>query len=133
MIIRLPDQHIFSLSVIAQVTPFEASGGKETATYQQAVAFFTSLAQQHKTISIREVGTTDAGYPLHLVLYSANGNFDPVQWHKNKQVVIMVNNGIHPGEHQERHDEQHDHALQQAANDEDEHRLWSRRAGGYCS
>lgn len=89
---------LFSLSVIAQVTPFETSGGKETATYQQAIAFFTSLAQQHKTISIRETGTTDAGYPLHLVLYSANGNFDPVQWHKNKQVVIMVNNGIHPGE-----------------------------------
>ena len=89
---------LFSLSVIAQVTPFETSGGKETATYQQAIAFFTSLAQQHKTISMREIGTTDAGYPLHLVLYSANGSFDPVQWHKNKQVVIMVNNGIHPGE-----------------------------------
>ena len=89
---------LFSISVIAQVTPFEASGGKETATYQQAIAYFTSLAQKHKTISIRETGTTDAGYPLHLVLYSANGNFDPMQWHKNKQVVIMVNNGIHPGE-----------------------------------
>jgi hypothetical protein len=89
---------LFSISVIAQVTPFEASGGTETATYQEAVAYFTSLAQKHKTISIRETGTTDAGYPLHIVLYSANGNFDPMQWHKSKQVVIMVNNGIHPGE-----------------------------------
>jgi hypothetical protein len=88
---------LFSISVIAQVTPFEASGGTETATYQEAVDYFTSLAQKHKTISIRETGNTDAGYPLHLVLYSADANFDPTQWHKNNRIVIMVNNGIHPG------------------------------------
>jgi len=89
---------IFTVNAIAQVTPFETSGGKETATYQQAVAYFKSLDQKHQTVSVREIGTTDAGYPLHLVLYSADGNFEPIQWHNNKKVVIMVNNGIHPGE-----------------------------------
>lgn len=88
----------FSLVVQAQLTPFERSGGKETATYAQVIAYYKLLAQTHKNISVREIGTTDAGYPLHLVLFSADGKFDPVQWHKNKQVVIMVNNGIHPGE-----------------------------------
>jgi len=89
---------LITLNGFAQVTPFETSGGTETATYQQAIAYFKSLDQKNQNISIREIGTTDAGYPLHLVLYSADGNFDPAQWHKNKKVVIMVNNGIHPGE-----------------------------------
>ncbi len=88
----------FFLWGAAQVTPFERSGGNETATYHEAVAFYAALAQKHKNISIREIGTTDAGYPLHLVLYSADGSFDPKQWHADKRVVIMVNNGIHPGE-----------------------------------
>ncbi|HVX52746.1 MAG TPA: hypothetical protein VHB48_21480 [Chitinophagaceae bacterium] len=42
--------------------------------------------------------TTDAGYPLNIVLYSPDGQFDPAVWHRQKKVVIMINNGIHPGE-----------------------------------
>ena len=44
------------------------------------------------------MGPTDAGYPLHLVLLSNDGKFDPATWHSQKKVVILVNNGIHPGE-----------------------------------
>lgn len=41
---------------------------------------------------------TDAGYPLHLVMVSDDGKFDPLQWHKQNKAVILINNGIHPGE-----------------------------------
>ena len=44
------------------------------------------------------MGVTDAGYPLHLVMVSADGKFDPAEWHRQHKVVILVNNGIHPGE-----------------------------------
>jgi hypothetical protein len=47
---------------------------------------------------IDKKGRTDAGYPLNLVLISNDKNFDPSVWHKEKKVVIMINNGIHPGE-----------------------------------
>jgi hypothetical protein len=44
------------------------------------------------------MGETDAGYPLHLVMISSDGIVDPVKWHQQKKVVILINNGIHPGE-----------------------------------
>ena len=47
---------------------------------------------------MKERGSTDAGYPLHLVLVSNDGKFDPEVWHKQTKVVILINNGIHPGE-----------------------------------
>ncbi len=44
------------------------------------------------------MGPTDAGYPLHLVMISNDGKFDPAVWHRQSKVVILINNGIHPGE-----------------------------------
>ena len=57
-----------------------------------------SLARSSKQILIKEMGITDAGYPLHLVLISSDGKFNPFIWHQQHKVVILVNNGIHPGE-----------------------------------
>jgi hypothetical protein len=37
-------------------------------------------------------------YPLHLILVSSDGKFDPALWHKQNKVVILINNGIHAGE-----------------------------------
>src|SRR5258706_7586238 len=42
--------------------------------------------------------TADAGYPLHVVLFSADKDFNMDSWHKQRKVVILINNGIHPGE-----------------------------------
>jgi len=86
-----------SLYSNAQLTPFEKSGGKESATYFQAVEFYKAL-DKSPLISIKEMGGTDAGYPLHVVLISSDAKFDPVLWHQQKKVVILINNGIHPGE-----------------------------------
>jgi len=44
------------------------------------------------------MGLTDAGYPLHLVMLSADKKFDPAKWHTGGKVVMLVINGIHPGE-----------------------------------
>jgi hypothetical protein len=44
------------------------------------------------------MGMSDAGYPLHLVMVSNDGKFDAAQWHKQNKAVILINNGIHPGE-----------------------------------
>lgn len=79
-------------------TVFELSDGKECATYSETISFFKSAALASKKVELIERGITDAGYPLHLVLISNDGIFDPVQWHKNNKVVIFINNSIHPGE-----------------------------------
>src|SRR5689334_17200881 len=86
----------FFMTIKAQQTPFEKSNGNETATYFQAVDFYKNL--KGPKVKVREMGAADAGYPLHLVLISNDGKFDPAAWHKQKKVVILINNGIHPGE-----------------------------------
>ena len=82
----------------AQQTRFEKSSGTETATYFETIDFYRGLAKNSSMISMKEAGETDAGYPLHLVMVSNDKSFDPAKWHAQKKVVIMINNGIHPGE-----------------------------------
>ena len=80
-------------------TPFEKSGGKATTTYDSCIAWYRSLAARYpKKIHFRTMGPTDAGYPLNLILYSNDGTSDPAGWHRSGKVVILINNGIHPGE-----------------------------------
>ncbi len=80
------------------LTPFEKSNGKQTATYFECIDYYKSLARSYSTIKIITGDTTDAGYPLHLVLFSADKNFNLQNWHKQHKVLVLVNNGIHPGE-----------------------------------
>jgi hypothetical protein len=88
----------FSYAKSQFLTPFEKSEGLESATYFDAIALFDSFSRISPYVHLQSVGTTDAGYPLHLVLISSDGQFDPTQWHLQKKVVILVNNSIHPGE-----------------------------------
>src|SRR5277367_2223774 len=82
----------------AQTTPFEKSNGKETATYFECIDFYKKLDKASAKISIKEMGMSDAGYPFHVVLYSNDEKFDPATWHQQNKIVILINNGIHPGE-----------------------------------
>src|SRR5580704_17931448 len=89
---------ICSLICKSQTTPFEKSNGKETATYFEAISFYKELDKASAKISIKEMGMSDAGYPFHVVLFSNDGKFDPKIWHLQNKIVILINNGIHPGE-----------------------------------
>jgi hypothetical protein len=82
----------------ALLTPFERSEGKQTATYAECIAFYQQLDKLSPSLSIRETGMSDAGYPYHVVLYSNDGVSDPAEWHRRQKAVILINNGIHPGE-----------------------------------
>ncbi len=80
-------------------TPFEASNGKESATYQQAIDFYKELAQTSYKLKMEKIGRTDGDHPLHVVYYSGDSNFDRDNWKRdNDKVVILINNGIHAGE-----------------------------------
>lgn len=78
-------------------TVFEKSEGTETATYPQVIDFYQQLAAVYPTIQIQEVGITDSGEPLHLVVYSKSKEFDFNILRENNN-ILMINNGIHPGE-----------------------------------
>jgi hypothetical protein len=80
------------------LTIFEQSKGKESATYAQSIAYYQKLAIKYKTIQIKTMGPTDAGFPLHIVLFSADQQFNSADWKRKNKLVILVSNGIHPGE-----------------------------------
>lgn len=82
----------------AQQTRFEKSNGTETATYFETISYYKALDKASDNILMKEGGMSDAGYPLHIVLVSTDKSFNPTEWHKKNKVVIMINNGIHPGE-----------------------------------
>lgn len=96
----VPALLLLCLQLQSQVlqTPFETSAGKQTATYEACIRFYKQLDSYSRRISIKETGSSDAGFPYHLVLFSNDGVADPAAWHKKGKVVILVNNGIHPGE-----------------------------------
>jgi hypothetical protein len=89
---------ILSNTTSAQQCRFEKSNGKESATYFEVIDWYKNLDKQSPLLLVKEMGVTDAGYPLHVVLISSDKNFNPVQWHGNNKLVILINNGIHPGE-----------------------------------
>lgn len=95
---------LFSGSISAQkilkdfTTTFEKSKGTETSTYQETIAFYEELAAAYPEISILEMGETDSGFPLHLVVFNASKEFDFNKIHLSKKNIILINNAIHPGE-----------------------------------
>ncbi|WP_237088319.1 M14 family metallopeptidase [Nubsella zeaxanthinifaciens] len=87
------------LSAFGQLTPFEKSGKTATSTYQEAISFYTSLAKSFpKQARLLSYGSTDFGKPLHLLVLNKNGWFEPKQSKLNNKRVLLINNGIHPGE-----------------------------------
>lgn len=78
-------------------TQFENSGGTETATYDQVIDFYIHLAKEFPEINFQTIGETDSGYPLHIVTFNPDGDFNFKKLGVAK-TIILINNGIHPGE-----------------------------------
>src|SRR5690606_16950948 len=89
---------LVSIGMFGQTKKFEHSNGKETATYAEVISWWQKWDQQSGKVKMLTMGMTDAGFPLHLVVVAQNGdsNFENIR--KNKKNVILVLNGIHPGE-----------------------------------
>lgn len=79
-------------------TLFEKSDGKQTPVYSDVIAYFNQLANDFESVKMVEMGVSDSGFPLHVVLYDTQKVFDPIEWHKNDRLILYINNGIHPGE-----------------------------------
>jgi hypothetical protein len=82
------------------LTPFERDPAHNTtATYAECIAFYKELAAAYPAaMQLRAAGPTDSGQPLHEVVLSADGTFDPAASRAKGRPVLFVQNGIHPGE-----------------------------------
>ena len=79
------------------ITPFEDSEGQISATYEQTIAFYMELARDYPQIHIQTIGDTDSGYPLHLVSFNREADFN-FQKLSDDKTIILILNAIHPGE-----------------------------------
>ena len=79
-------------------TLFEKSNGTKTPTYFEIVEWWQKLDAQSGKVKMLTMGMTDAGYPLHLIVVSNNGDHNFENIRKNNKRIILINNGIHPGE-----------------------------------
>ena len=79
------------------ITPFEKNRNT-TATYQEAIVYYEKLAKAFPQIQLSKHGMTDSGYPLHTVVVSKDGDFDPASIREKGKQILFVNNAIHAGE-----------------------------------
>jgi hypothetical protein len=87
------------LQAKAQLTPFELSTDKNyTATYAQVITYYQKLSKQYNQMKLINYGITDVGKPLTLIVLSKDRVFDPAFIKKQNKRIVLINNGIHPGE-----------------------------------
>jgi len=90
---------MLSVPAFAQITPYERSNKQETTTYEEAIRYYQSLAKDYpRQAKLFSYGQTDFGKPLHLLVLSKSGVFDPQSLHQQDKRIFLINNGIHPGE-----------------------------------
>lgn len=78
--------------------PFETNPD-QTLTYHEVIACFEKMAAAHPDIfHLETAGSTDSGYPLHVAVLNTAGVFDPEQIRRSGKRILLINNGIHPGE-----------------------------------
>jgi hypothetical protein len=88
-----------SIACAAQpLTIFETSKGLKSATYRQAIEWYAELDKKYATVAMQDAGPTDTDYPLNVVYYNNSGNFDVKDWKAKGNIILLINNGIHPGE-----------------------------------
>ena len=75
-------------------TPYEKGNGNQTTTYEEMVKFYDDLDKNFESISVVEKGKDDNGEPIRVVIF----NISKTKKFEFQNPVILINNGIHPGE-----------------------------------
>ncbi|MEJ7693372.1 M14 family metallopeptidase [Daejeonella sp.] len=84
---------------MAQLAPFEQHKSRNiTATYQETIAFYKALDAKYDQMQLLEYGPTDIGKNLNLVVLSKDKIFSPEDIRRANKRILLINNGIHPGE-----------------------------------
>ena len=84
---------------LAQKTPYELDkNGNTTVTYAELRTYYDKLLAGRTDAKLIDIGPTDTGKPLQLIVLSKDGDFDPQSIKAKGKAVMFINNGIHPGE-----------------------------------
>jgi len=67
-------------------------------TYDEVIEMYRLLDNSYPQAKLIEAGTTDCGKPLHTFVISKSRKFDPARIRREGKTILLINNGIHPGE-----------------------------------
>jgi len=70
----------------------------ETVTYFEAIEAYQTLADHYPQAKLLSYGVTDVGKPLHLFVMAKDRDFNPESIQDAGKSIVLINNGIHPGE-----------------------------------
>jgi hypothetical protein len=79
-------------------TLFEQTHARQTPAYHEIIAWWKMMDERFTTVKMLTMGPTDAGFPLNLVVVSNDGDYNMNSLHRKNKRIILINNGIHPGE-----------------------------------
>lgn len=79
-------------------TTAERTEYKRTGSYAEAVEFYRKLEEASKLVRLLPMGKTAEGRELYIFVVSKDGAFTPEQAARTGQPVVLLQNGIHPGE-----------------------------------
>jgi len=80
----------------SQITELYKSN--KTPQYNEIISFYKNLVKSWEYAQLMEYGLTDSGEPLHLLVIDTDKDFNPDTIHKRGKSILLINNGIHPGE-----------------------------------
>jgi len=80
------------------VNPHGLEKKDKNPDYYDVVDFYNRMAASHSNISVYTAGPTDTDDSLLVVYYSSGGKVDIPAWKKSGKIIVLINNGIHPGE-----------------------------------
>jgi len=69
-----------------------------TPTYDEVIEMYQKLDSHYKNAVLLEKSLTDCGKPLHLFVMNSEPEFNPAKIRNAGKSVLLINNGIHPGE-----------------------------------
>jgi hypothetical protein len=69
-----------------------------TPTYSEVIEMYQLLDKNYGNAVLLEKGLTDCGKPLHLFVINSEPEFNPEKIKAQGKSVLLINNGIHPGE-----------------------------------
>jgi len=67
-------------------------------SYEETIQAYEELDRSHEEAKLLTYGKTDVGKPLQLFVISASGEFDADVLKSEGKAIVLILNGIHPGE-----------------------------------
>ena len=80
------------------LTHFEKSNQLESPDYENTLKYFQKFADKTPFVKIKTIGITPQGRELNVIIVSKDKAFTPEQAKKSGKVIVLIQNGIHPGE-----------------------------------